>query len=443
MALTITVDQEAFHFSGRSLQPTKEKNQLLEPFKKQLHLYGLVLELLPYPEQVSFLCRSFGCARIAHNDYIQAHNQVYQNERRSLSVSEYKKEFLPTLKELRPYLTEVDKFALESAIEHADKAFQNFFEGRARYPRFVSKKKPNGNRYTTKLTNNNISVEICDGKPCIKLPKVGHIPFILPKGKMLDDILPGGVRITKATVSKKNDRFFVSLSMESIIDQIVSPGQISVRDILAGDAGLKEFLIYGDMDHSVHVENPRFIRLHERRLRRFQKMMSRRQYDSKTHTGSKNWEKAKALVAKEQLKTANQRKDFQHKLSRKIADSCQVFVCEDLNIRGMMKNHHLAKSVASVGWYGFFEKLSYKLEQKGGFVLKVDRFFASSQTCSKCGYKNPETKDLSVRSWTCPSCGTVHDRDENAKQNLLLEGIRLLTEQGICITDSNIPAQAA
>lgn len=135
---------------------------------------------------------------------------------------------------------------------------------------------------------------------------------------------------------------------------------------LSADMGLKNFAVIGDKESFLKIRNPRWIRVHERRLRRFQKALSRKQYDCKTHTGSKNWYKAKKKVAKERRKTANQRKDFQHKLSRCIADSCKIFVCEDLNIKGMMKNRHLSKTVASVGWYGFFQKVKYKLERTGG-----------------------------------------------------------------------------
>ena len=198
--------------------------------------------------------------------------------------------------------------------------------------------------------------------------------------------------------------------------------------------GLKDFAVLGDKESFLKIRNPRWIRIHERRLRRFQKALSRKQYDCKTHTGSKNWYKAKKKVAKEQRKTANQRKDFQHKLSRCIADSCKVFVCEDLNIKGMMKNRHLSKAVASVGWYGFFQKVKYKMERTGGRFLQVSRWFPSSQTCSCCGYKNTDTKNLAVREWTCPECGSYHDRDGNAQQMILKEGIRLLGEMDVKVT---------
>ena len=316
-----------------------------------------------------------------------------------------------------------------------DFAYQNFFSGRSGFPKKTSRFKPNGNRYTTKQTNNNLSlVQDKDGLPCIKLPKVGKIRIVLPAGKTYPGLCPSGTSIKKATVSRQGDRYEISLGMETIIDQIHPVEEVSVSEILSADMGLKDFAVLGDKESFLKIRNPRWIKVHERRLRRFQKSLSRKQYDCKTHTGSKNWYKAKKKVAKEQRKTANQRKDFQHKLSRCIADSCRVFVCEDLNIKGMMKNRHLSKAVASVGWYGFFQKVKYKLERTGGRFLQVSRWFPSSQTCSCCGYKNTDVRSLTVREWTCPECGSYHDRDGNAQQMILKEGIRLLKEMDVKVT---------
>lgn len=197
--------------------------------------------------------------------------------------------------------------------------------------------------------------------------------------------------------------------------------------------GIARFATIGNAEEMETVENPRWIRLHAKRLRRLQKALSRKRYDKKSHTGSKNWEKARRRVAAEQRKCANQRKDFQHKLSRKIADACTVFVCEDLNIRGMVKNRHLSKEISSAGWGRFLTYVRYKLERKGGIFLKAGRFYASSKICSICG-KKYEALKLSDRSWRCPECGEIHDRDENAVSNLLKEGRRLLAEKGIAVT---------
>lgn len=200
---------------------------------------------------------------------------------------------------------------------------------------------------------------------------------------------------------------------------------ISKDQIFACDVGISRFCTYGDWNSTKYVENPRWIKTHAKRLRRFQKSLSRKQYDKDTHTGSKNYFKAKEKVAKEHRKIKNQRKDFHHKLSKKIAAECDAFVCETLNIQGMVKNHRLAKEISSCGWGQFLNFVKYKMERKGGTFLKVDRFFPSSQLCSFCGYQNREL-ELHDRQWVCSICGAVHDRDKNAKQNMLLEGYRLL-----------------
>lgn len=138
-------------------------------------------------------------------------------------------------------------------------------------------------------------------------------------------------------------------------------------------------------------------------------------------------------MAKEQRKTADQRRDFHHKLARAIADNYTAFICKDLAVKNMMKNRHLSKAIASVGWSQFLTIVKYKMEKAGKYFRKVSRWFPSSQTCRCCGYKNTEVKDLKVREWTCPQCGTWHDRDENAQKNIHAEGLSILKSEGIQI----------
>ena len=271
-----------------------------------------------------------------------------------------------------------------------------------------------------------------DGIPHVKLPKIGNIRFILPKGKTLADIKPHGVSIKAATVSKEPDGSYrISLRMESVIDKPVFPTFINAREIISVDLGLKEFGVFGNLEKSIPVPNPRWIQVHAKRLRRFQQSLSRKQYDHKTHTGSKNWEKARAKVAKEQRKIADQRRDFHHKLSRVITDNCVAFICEDLAVKNMMKNRHLSKSIASVGWSQFLAMVQYKMERAGKYFRKISRWYPSSQTCGCCGYKNTDVKDLSVRKWKCPKCGAWHDRDVNAQQNIYKIGAKMLQDEGI------------
>ena len=435
--MAVTAIKEAdgsFRFSGRAFSSVKAKNEALSGFGCIVHNWGITLALIPDGTQASDICQQIGNARFVRNRYLSDRIGYYEETKQILSPSAYKKTWLPALKKEFGFLELSDKFTLEAAIEHVDTAFRKFYKRETKFPRFASKQKPAGNRYTTKYTNNNIAIVLENGRPCLKLPKVGPVPFVLPKGKLFADIVPPDARILSCSVKKDSLGFTASLQLEAVIKKPEFPETVSIRDMLAADMGLKVFAAVAGNDGGQEVGNPRWIRLHARRLRRLQKSLSRKQYDRKTHTGSKNWEKARTLVAKQQRKCANQRKDFHHKLSRAITDSCTVFVCEDLNIKGMVKNRRLSKEISSVGWGRLLTMVKYKMEAAGKYFLQSDRFYASSQTCSCCGHKNPEVKDLSVREWTCPVCGAVHNRDHNASTNLLLDGIRMLKDMGIAVT---------
>ena len=434
--VTVTVSGDGtFTFHGRSANITCDKNRALEPYGKILLQYGKQLTLLPTEGQALLIRKTNGCSRVVARDYLDVRQTFYRETKGSLTVSSYKEDGLKHLKEEKPWLREVDKFALEAAVEHVDAAYTKFFREGSGFPRYPSKYKPNGNRYTTKQTNGNIRLFTGkDGLSYVKLPKLGEVRYVLPKGALPGTVLLPGSRITSATVIKDGMNYLVSLQLEAVIDKTAPLKTVSARRITGLDLGLKEFAVYGDgSGECIHVKNERFIKLHEKRLRRFQRMLSRRRYDRKAHKGSKNYYKAKDLVAKEQRKTTNQRKDFHHKLSRKIADSCDVFVCEDLNIKGLMKNRHLSKAIAGVGWGRFLSMVKYKVERKGGIFLKVSRWYPSTKTCTHCGYKN-DSLTLNDRFWKCPECGAFINRDENAVDNLIKEGMRLLEERGILCT---------
>lgn len=423
-----------YKFSGckGARNVTKLKNETLEKYGKCIHNYGVVLELIP-EDKTSALNQQIGNARFIKNKYLTDRRDYYTKNKKTLSVSEYKKNYIPALKAKNAFLERSDKFAIENALENVDAAFTRFFNKVSGYPKFASANKPGGNSYTTNITGNNIELTMHDNHPCIKLPKVGYVKIVLPKHRKLTDFTDSAL-IKKATVSKKGNTYRVSLGMETVIDKPTFPKEINVRDVMAVDLGIKDFGVFGNLEEFNRVPNPRWIQVHERRLRRLQKLMSRKQYNKVTHRGSKNWNKAKLRVAREQKKIADQRKDFNHKLSRAIADNCEAFVCEDLNIKGMMQNRRLSKSIASVGWYTFLTMIKYKMELLGKRFIKIGRFVASSQICGKCGYKNPAVKDLKVRKWDCPHCGTHHDRDVNAMHNIFNEGINLLKEQKVTVS---------
>ena len=437
---TVTAEQQAdgtfeFHGGKGGFNIIKQKNKALEPYGKCIHNYGVLLELIPGDKQ-SAINQQIGNARVVHNDYLSKREEYYKETKKTLTVLQYKKEYLPALKKEKEYLNDTDKFVYENACRNVDDAYNRFFKGLSGFPKYASKTKPNGNSFTTNFTNNNLELKMIDGIPYVKLPKVGCVRFILPKGKILTDIQPHGVSIKAATVSRElNGSYRIALRMESVIDKPVFLTVINAREIISVDLGLKEFGVFGNLEEPIPVPNPRWIQVHTKRLRRFQQSLSRKQYDHKTHTGSKNWEKARAKVAKEQRKIADQRRDFHHKLSRAITDNCVAFICEDLAVKNMMKNRHLSKSIASVGWSQFLTMVQYKMERAGKYFRKISRWYPSSQTCGCCGYKNTDVKDLSIRKWICPKCGTWHDRDVNAQQNIYKLGVKMLQDEGIKIID--------
>jgi len=435
---TVTAKQQAdgtFEFCGGrgGFNIIKQKNKALESYGKCIHNYGVLLELIPGDKQTA-INQQIGNARVVHNDYLSKREEYYRETKNALTVSQYKKEYLP----------DTDKFVYENACRNVDDAYSRFFKGLCGFPKYASRTKPNGNSFTTNFTNNNIELKMIDGIPHVKLPKIGNIRFILPKGKLLADIQPHGVSIKAATVSKEPDGSYrISLRMESVIEKPIFPTFINAREIISVDLGLKDFGVFGNLEESITVANPRWIKIHAKRLRRFQQSLSRKQYDHKTHTGSKNWEKARAKVAKEQRKIADQRRDFHHKLSRAIMDNYAAFICEDLAVKNMMKNRHLAKSIASVGWSQFLTMVQYKMERAGKYFRKINRFYPSSQTCGCCGYKNTDVKDLSVRKWKCPKCGAWHDRDVNAQQNIYKTGAKILQDEGIQIVGLHVTSKSA
>ncbi len=201
------------------------------------------------------------------------------------------------------------------------------------------------------------------------------------------------------------------------------PDVVITGKVIGIDLGIKDFAITHDNEKTSKYPNPRHIKKHERNLARKQLLLARKK------KGSKSREKARKLVARVHERISNARIDFLHKLSRKIVNDNKVVVIENLNVMGMVRNRKLASSISDVGWGMFTNFLDYKLKQKGGLLVEIDRWFPSSKTCSSCLYQMSEMP-LDVREWTCPSCGTHHDRDENAAKNIRAEGIRILSVLG-------------
>ena len=356
--------------------------------------------IYPDSNQALLIVKTIGCSRFVFNHFLAERNSAYESEKRTLSYSNCSA-MLTQLKKELTWLKEVDSTALQSSLRFLDDSFKRFFSRQNDYPRFKSRKNP-VQSYTSKFTNNNIAVE----DSFIKLPKLGLVRF--SKSREVDG------RIISATVSRKpSGKFFVSLLAETEVSELPK------TEIACGvDVGLKDFAVLSD--GSGHT-NPRFFRSLEAKLAKEQRILSRRvKYSS-------NWYKQKLKVARVHEKIANTRADYLHKLSTDIVKNHDIIGMEDLQVSDMLKNKRLSKAISEVSWSHFKELIEYKAVWYGKKVITVSRTFASSQLCSACNYQNKAVKNLSVRTWTCPSCNAVHDRDINASINLRNEAIRLLT----------------
>nr|WP_175548553.1 RNA-guided endonuclease TnpB family protein [Dethiosulfatibacter aminovorans] len=401
----------------------KEKNRLLADQGKQVKNYGLVLRLYPNDEQAELINKTVGCSRLVYNMYLADRKEDYEEHGSSLSVAKYKKEVLVPLKSSEEYgfLKEVDKFALEVACENVDDAYNRFFKGQNSFPQFRSKRKAK-KTYTTKMTNNNIKVIGCSS---IKLPKLGKVGLAKQKTKrnkyILKKIREGRIRILKATISQKGAHYYVSLTLEEIVDKVepLDISQVDISKVIGIDLGLKTFATVNDGTETEFVKKVKYITESEEKLAKLQRKLSRKQVDSQ------NFKKARNKIASLQEHIANQRKDFAHKLSSRIANENQVVVMESLNIKGMGRNRRLAKAISDAGWHQFQGFLKYKLEWQGKHLIKLAPWYASSKICSNCQEKHIALS-LNHREWVCSKCGTAHERDENAAINIRNQGLETL-----------------
>ena len=358
--------------------------------------------LYPNKQQIEQIQKTFGCCRFVYNQTLAHRKDLYENKKESMNKIACNNYVNQILKKEYEWLKEVDKFALTNSVYNMDSAYQKFFKEHSGYPKFKSKR-DNKKSYTTNITGNNIEVSFERSR--IKLPKLKWI-----KAKVHREFVG---KIKSATISQNpSGKYFVSILVETEYTSIES------TDCMVGiDLGIKDLLITSDGEK---FDNIRTTKKYEDKLAKEQRRLSHKV------KGSKNWNKQRIKVARIHEKIHNTRIDNLHKISHKLVNENQVIVSENLAVSNMVKNHNLAKAISDCGWYELTRQISYKSDWNNRQYIKINRFYASSQTCNCCGYVNSNTKDLSVREWICPKCGSIHDRDINAAKNILNEGLRIL-----------------
>jgi putative transposase len=352
--------------------------------------------IYPTSEQAILLAKSFGCVRWFYNYALNLTSETYKATGKGLSRNDIIN-LLPSLKKEHEWLTEPPSQCLQQVALDLSSAFLNFFEKRAKYPNFKKK----GQKQSIRLPQ-----EIKLNGDELTLPKLGKVyckVSRLPEGKLKSvtvSLTPSGEYHAACLYDDGNDK----------------PASTSEGKAIGVDMGINHYVITSD---GTKHGNPKYYRKYEVKLAKKQKQLSRKQ------KGSSNRNKARIKVAKVHAKITRCREDFLHKLSRKLVDENQVIVVENLAVKNMVKNHKLAKSISDAGWGQFCTMLKYKAEWEGKVYIEVDRFFPSSKTCSNCLHKS-DNLSLDIRSWQCPKCHTIHDRDINAAVNIRDEGLRIL-----------------
>ena len=352
----------------------------------------------PTPTQAAVLARTFGCARFVYNWALRLRTDAYYQRHERIGYHEASAA-LTTLKQQSEtaWLNEVSSVPVQQALRHLDKAFRNFFEGRAKYPTFHKKHGKQSATYASTAFRWDAQ------QRTLTLAKM-ETPLRLHWSRPL----PDGAQPTTVTLSRDTaGRYFVSMLVETAIAPLpVTTGQVGI------DLGLHDMVV---LDSGEKVGNPRFFQADEKRLAKAQRRLAKKKL------GSKNRDKARRKVARIHARIADRRRDFTHKLSTRLIRENQTICIESLSVKAMAKHPTLAKAIHDVGWGEFVLQLEYKATWYGRTLVTINRWYPSSKRCHACGHVL-DSLTLDIRQWTCPACGVAHDRDVNAAQNILAVG---------------------
>ena len=355
--------------------------------------------IYPNSEQKVFFAKCFGCVRFFYNKSLSDMNDIYKitGKFKNITPASYKEDY--------PFLKEVDSLALSNAQLNRNTAFKAFFSRKTGFPKFKSKR--NDQSYTTNMVNGNI--KFSSNNRYISIPKCPRIRI-----KKHRDFIG---TIKSITVSMTTDnKYYISL----LVEEDNKP--MEPTDKMIGlDLGIKDLIV----DSNGHkYKNHKYLTKSQEKLAKEQRKLS------KMVKGSNNRNKQRIKIARLHKKIQNQRNDYLHKHSKRIIDENQIICIEDLKVKDMEQNNKLARNITDASWSRLVSMLVYKADWYERTIVKVPIDYPSSQLCHTCGYKNSITKDLAIRKWICPKCGSIHDRDINAARNILSKGIEILTKDG-------------
>ena len=365
------------------------------------------LRIYPTDSQRELIEKTFGCTRYIYNNFLAERKNKYEESKTKVHVYEQLKE-LTDLKREKEWLREIDSCALQACVYNLDDAFQKFFKGNG-YPKFRAK-----GVHESFRTNNTLStyknkkyetIRVDFNKRVITLPKLKEVMF---RGYRTTKEIVG--KIKSATISKDANKYFVSILVEvPFIKYSINP-----TSIVGLDLGIKDFIVTSNGEK---LKNE--VKINEKRLKGLQKWLSR------CKPGSKNRYKVKLKIQRLYLKIRNARKHMIYKLANNILKENDIVAVESLDVKSMYQVHKIAKHLKNLPIRELIRVLKYKSNWLGKKVIEINKYYPSSQCCNRCDYKNEEVKDLSVRKWTCPRCGLIHDRDINASINIMFEGLKI------------------